>query len=613
MIKILPPRTYLFLWVFVATMNISNAQNPCDCPPFEGIDEVFSNQKQLDSLDIYLKKSSLILSKNACAESSFYNIYLLYQKLFYQKQDYNEAINYAYKALGIAENSHDIEKQAETLTAISRIFVRMLQYDKALEYCRRALPFIQQLPPSVKKAILLEKLTQNYNSYRQVNTNNIFIEIQKKHSDAEAVKIAREMAKSDGYLDTIRHFTNEFKSLAQQFHHKPTLIKAYRHLQTVEMVLDNDEMALRYIDSSLMYCVPEVDNHSLFVGYGDKADIYWKLKNSQLAAQYADSCLYYAQKTGVPLSIANAYLTKSDIAEFSGNWKEAFYSLRGVKIIMDSVQNIERTTAVNELEKKYNQAKNEKTIKELAQEKRIYLLLALAALLAIIIFIFYLRQQSFKHKQTILETEQRLNRARMNPHFFFNALTSLQSFALRENDGKALASNLSKFSHIMRETLESSYKEYITIEQEINYLNEYLEIQKIRFPKKFNYEINADDTLEIDEFLIPSMIIQPFVENSIEHGFVGLEEEGQVMIHFKKQDKEILIEISDNGIGLDNAQKLSTEHISRAHQIIKDRIYLLNIKLKTKARFSIDNRTDGNGVIVKIYLPQILENESISH
>ena len=109
-------------------------------------------------------------------------------------------------------------------------------------------------------------------------------------------------------------------------------------------------------------------------------------------------------------------------------------------------------------------------------------MLAVAGLLALVALTFFIRQQSLKSKQTILETEQRLNRARMNPHFFFNALSALQSFALQENDGKALASNLSKFSHIMRETLESTYKEYVTIEQEKDFLNEYLELQKMRFP-----------------------------------------------------------------------------------------------------------------------------------
>lgn len=198
----------------------------------------------------------------------------------------------------------------------------------------------------------------------------------------------------------------------------------------------------------------------------------------------------------------------------------------------------------------------------------------------------------------------------MNPHFFFNALTTLQKFALRDNDGQALASNLSKFSNIMRETLESTYKEYVTIEQEIEFLNEYLEVQKIRFPEKFSFTVTADDRIEIDELLIPSMIIQPFVENSIEHGFVGINHSGFIEISFSLKNQEVIVEIKDNGKGLATEAKESN-HVSRASQIIKDRIYLLNIKLKTKAGFSINNNADNNGVSVKIHLPILYKTNTI--
>lgn len=238
------------------------------------------------------------------------------------------------------------------------------------------------------------------------------------------------------------------------------------------------------------------------------------------------------------------------------------------------------------------------------------MLLALAGLLASLSIGFFLRQQKLRHQQVIMETEQRLNRARMNPHFFFNALSTLQKFALRDHDGQAMASNLSKFSNIMRETLESTYKEYITVEQEIDFLNEYLEVQKIRFPKTFSYQIIADPNMEIDDVLIPSMILQPFVENSIEHGFSGIDYPGHVDIQFNASDKEIIITISDNGKGLLTTYKENNEHISRASQIIKDRIYLLNIKLKTKAGFSIDNNTDGKGALVKINLPLLHKSTS---
>ena len=296
--------------------------------------------------------------------------------------------------------------------------------------------------------------------------------------------------------------------------------------------------------------------------------------------------------------------------------KTALEYLERFRVMNDSLIDKENTETINELEAKYNKLQDQQTIKDLAQQKQTYLLLAIAGLLGIAAIGFFLRQQSLKHKKNILETEQRLNRARMNPHFFFNALTTLQKFALRDNDGQAMASNLSKFSNIMRETLESTYKEYVTIEQEMEFLNEYLEVQKIRFPQTFSYEVNADKDSDIDELQIPAMIIQPFVENSIEHGFVGVDYPGNVSVNFTIEKNELMIQITDNGKGLNTTVKenlpngqTGNEHISRASQIIKDRIYLLNIKLKTKAGFSIDNNSAGNGVIVKIHLPLLYKEQ----
>ena len=365
---------------------------------------------------------------------------------------------------------------------------------------------------------------------------------------------------------------------------------------------------MELLDSSFYYTdMNSYDN--LGTNYYDKADILIEMKEYAEAKRFADSSLHYRKLAGNPAYIAEVYnLLLARIGEETGDYKKAFEYKEMSRAITDSIRNVEKATQVAELERKYSQAKNERTITELAQQKRIYLLLAFAGLLGLIALAFFIRQQSLKSKQKIMAAEQRLYRGRLNPHFFFNALSSLQAFALQGNDGKSMASNLSKFSHIMRETLESTYKEYVTIEQETDFLKEYLELQKMRFPQKFNYEVSVAADLEPDDILIPSMILQPFVENSIEHGFTGIDHPGEVSVIFKKEAGNLFINIVDNGKGLGNAAKENSEHISRASQIIKDRIYLLNIRLKTRAGFSIDNNPDGNGVMVKINLPLLYKH-----
>ena len=227
-----------------------------------------------------------------------------------------------------------------------------------------------------------------------------------------------------------------------------------------------------------------------------------------------------------------------------------------------------------------------------------YLLLAITALLFVVIIALFLRQQSLKNKKEILEAEQRLNRARMNPHFLFNSLTALQKIALDNNSGQTLAANLSKFSNIMRATLESTYKEYITIEEEIDFLCKYFDVQKNRFSTAFFYEIEAAENVEINELLIPPMLIQPFIENSIEHGFNNIDYAAKIIVEFIIINNELLISIADNGVGLTNIKKDET-HISRANQIIKERLYLLNLKQNTKARFFIETNENDKGCCCK--------------
>ncbi|MBL0358643.1 MAG: histidine kinase [Chitinophagaceae bacterium] len=483
-----------------------------------------------------------------------------------------------------AEAAGNVYAQAQCNTMIAQLFNQTNQAEKGIVYARKAVVLLDRITDMNEKISILFALSKRYLWHYQ---------------DTKTVTS----------LDSSEMFSRMQIEIAKKLGNRKSFSKAYNNLQGVEFERGNLQKALKLLDSSFEY-LDKTRFGDVRLCYSDKADILLQLKKFDDAERLADSALHYDSLIGNNAFIAETYALLSKIAKEKGDFKKAFTFNELAAAITDSIRTVEKSEAVNELEKKYNQAKNQNTIKDLDKKKQLYLFLAIAGLLAATTIGFFLRQQSLKHKKNILETEQRLNRARMNPHFFFNALTTLQKFALRENDGQAMASNLSKFSNIMRETLESTYKEYVTIEQEIEFLNEYLEVQKIRFPQTFSYEVAADKELDIDELQIPAMIIQPFVENSIEHGFVGVDYPGKITVIFTTQNKELLIQITDNGKGLVTSAKENNEHISRASQIIKDRIYLLNIKLKTRAGFSIDNNSSGNGVVVKIHLPLLYKEQT---
>lgn len=578
---------------------IQNESEPfCKAKGFEILAGYFKKNSLADSAEFYLEKAEKIYSGTNCGIGSAMQVYKYKGQLLHAKGDIPGAIQQFLKMGEAAQANDDVYQEATACSMIAQMFNQSGQAENGLLYTRKAISILGKINAPDQKMELLFKISHRLIWHYQET---------KKNSS----------------LDSSEYFGNEQLRIAREVNSRKYLGSGYLHLQGIlwerwyhtrsnpltAAGMDTAKRLVSLLDSALKYTDRNTYNVMGSI-YSDKAVIAMELfKDPKDSRKFTDSCIFYWEKTGNIAYRVYEYHNIAGAYKIEGDYKGAYEYYKKATQLSDSLENVEKTKQVAELEKKYNQAKNENTIKDLDKKKQLYLFLAIAGLLAALAIGFFLRQQSLKHKKNILETEQRLNRARMNPHFFFNALTALQKFALRENDGQAMASNLSKFSNIMRETLESTYKEYVTIEQEIEFLNEYLEVQKIRFPQTFSYEVTADVDLGVDELQIPAMIIQPFVENSIEHGFIGVDYPGKVTVTFTKENKELLIKITDNGKGLSTNTKENNEHISRASQIIKDRIYLLNIKLKSKAGFSIDNDASGKGVLVKIHLPLLYKDE----
>ncbi|WP_372937273.1 sensor histidine kinase, partial [Seonamhaeicola sp.] len=162
------------------------------------------------------------------------------------------------------------------------------------------------------------------------------------------------------------------------------------------------------------------------------------------------------------------------------------------------------------------------------------------------------------------------------------------------------ASNyLTKFSKLMRQTLEVSMYENITVEEDIKLLENYLDIEKKRIPNTFNYEIIVDDDIDKSNVLVPSMIMQPFVENSIWHGVSKLNGAGAITIQIKKiNNQQLCYSVDDNGVGMPLANKKNTAHTSLGIKITNDRIAVINKIKKTNAEVKIINKSVGTRVEV---------------
>lgn len=369
--------------------------------------------------------------------------------------------------------------------------------------------------------------------------------------------------------------------------------------------------ALIHIDSSIMLASPKYGSKELCSAYFHKGTVFLEQDKPQMALLYMDTAIGYAKKIHANSTISKLYMYKCNLYKTLGDDKNALVTYENMVSYKDSVNLFESTQQIAELEGQYNQIKNEKKIGELHQNSKVSKLQIRLLLTLVIIFILLIwviivtyRKLASKERNKLLEAEQRLNAIRMNPHFFFNVLTSIQTLTMDDKRIKDAPIYISKFSKIMRASLENSYNNLTTLEEEISFLTQYLDIQMFHLQDKFEYSIRVAPQIEPSEYYIPSMIIQPFIENSIEHGFKNIDRTGHIEIEIQLHNNYLMITINDNGVGFSTDIKHKT-YPSRATQIIKDRLYLLNKKYKSKASYTIENLSMPTGTKVTIHLPII--------
>jgi ligand-binding sensor domain-containing protein len=212
-------------------------------------------------------------------------------------------------------------------------------------------------------------------------------------------------------------------------------------------------------------------------------------------------------------------------------------------------------------------------------------------------------QEQLLLKNKILMLEQRALQAMMNPHFVFNVMNSIQHY-INTKDTTSANKVLTGFARLIRKNLEICTKSYVTLEEELEYLELYLSLEKKRFGEKFKYRIGVDAEIDKEETTIPSMILQPYIENAIWHGIMPKDEGGKIDINIHLKDSEhLLIQIIDNGIGIENSLREKKEqHVSKGMDLTKERINLLNQVEPNPIQMEI--RQNGtSGTFVSIIIP----------
>ena len=345
------------------------------------------------------------------------------------------------------------------------------------------------------------------------------------------------------------------------------------------------------------------------------ADIYIQKKDDSTAINLLKQSYEISVKNGHTLE-AKKCVEKLDSIYRSSGKREM--SLRLYKTFLAQLPHIiEKDSSlvdnkiVTETEERLKQLEIEKKLKDdLIRKKNVFnywLIGSLVILLSFIgVILFVLRKLRIKNKKIALQSLRR----EMNPHFIFNSLNSINQFIASNNE---LAANqyLTRFSTLMRRVMENSKEDFVQFSKETELLQNYLELERSRFPDKFDFKISIDDALFADEdLLIPGMLIQPHLENSIWHGLRYMDTKGFLELSFTKKQNTVCIVIEDNGVGIANSKKNKTvnqqKHSGRGMSNTLERIKILNELYHQNITCVVEDKSEpATGVKITLTVPII--------
>lgn len=399
----------------------------------------------------------------------------------------------------------------------------------------------------------------------------------------------------------------------------------YMNIGRVYLKIDREAEALEALGKAEELFIKSDFKGGLQAIYSSQAEYFQSKEKLEKAIQIFQKAIRTSHAPDWRLSI---YQNLSALYRKRGNYQKALEIQDSIIILSDSLTGLEVQKAVFDIESRYKLKEKENEIERLdnaatiakleaeqletkAQRLNIWLWSGGLAALVLILFLIGLNRNirlqkeqaalkaNFAEQQAKLDKQSlqvQLFRTQINPHFFFNTLYAIQSYVLT-NDALESSRYLGKLASLMRSVLELNDQEFIRISEELNLLENYLSLEKLRFEEKFEYQIDCPP--ELMDYDIPTMILQPFVENALVHGFSEISAGGLIKLSIREvQEDEIEIVLSDNGKGYKAGNKLKTnkpKNRSMALNLIEQRLKLLSAEGKGTFSFRIQDRQELNG------------------
>jgi tetratricopeptide (TPR) repeat protein len=449
---------------------------------------------------------------------------------------FSQAIDSYFEALELWEAKSDTAGMSIAYGSIGLAYFYQKDYDRALEFCRKHLLLSEKRSDLWEVSKICNTIAQVHNARGVSDSALVYLR--------KSLLLNRQMNYPTGEASSCYNIASTLLYMSQPD-------SAYWYMK----------QAMDLVTGTGTPVPPEY--------YVTLANIEQSLGKYSQAMANGTRAYSLGKEKGLPLTVSDASLLLSDLYFRTGRKDKAYEYLREHMLLRDSISNDEFLKQVTRMELQYNYDKKQEAAEyEMMQERLISenkirqqrtlltslgVMFALAALFAML----YLRHTRLKSKYTQIDLEQRLLRAQMNPHFIFNSLCAIQDLIMTDKPQKANAF-LTRIARLMRNILENSREEYVSLENEVETLKLYLEVQQLRFENGFEYKIEIDRQIDPENISIPPMLAQPCVENSIEHGLLPGRENGRINVSYRLRNGLIMLEVTDNGIGRQKAAEIST-------------------------------------------------------
>jgi tetratricopeptide (TPR) repeat protein len=515
--------------------------------------------------------------------------------VYYISSDNLHAMDYYLKALKAGEAMNNNFFNATIYNNIANIYADLKNYKKALDYYSKYLSISQEI----------KSKTDEMNGF--INIGDIYTEMNN--------------------LPVGLDYFNKALSLANETGNKRIGAAILNNLGEIFIKQDNYVMAFTDFQKSLSLAEETGNMNAKATALNGLGEIYLNQKSYKQAEDYSKLSLQLSKKLGDISWQANALETLSKTYEKQNDFSKALNTYKQAVVLKDSTLTDEKKQDITRLEMQYNFDKKEAEVKAANDKKQ-----ALAAaeinkqkvlrnaslgigsilvLVSIAGIILYKRRKDTLEKKKEAEfnaqvayTELKALRAQMNPHFIYNSLNSINDY-IDKHDTEMATLYTTKFAKLMRMILENSEQKEVPLANDLKALELYMQLESMRMQNKFSYEIKVDEDIDQENTLIPPLILQPFVENSIWHGISKKQGVGKILIHIQKNGNMINCIVEDNGIGMKESADTKTEKEmllkkSFGMKITKSRIDIINKMKKSNAAITMSNLEEGTKIEIKL-------------